>query len=124
MVFSAILSACQSGETAMTCGNYSLSEGEFKYYLSTYKGKFATIYSDFDDSEKFYSSEIGNNGETAGEYLFNTVVNSVKMTLAANALFDEYGLELSDSVIQTVDDYIDDYIEEYAGGNKNSFKTN
>ncbi len=109
--------SCGAGEAVMTCGEHSVSEDEFKYYLATYKGKFATVYSDFSDTEAFYNSEFSD-GRTVEDYLFDTVVESVKMTLVANALFDEYNLQLSESTEEMIDEYIDSMIEDMAGGDK------
>ncbi len=116
--------SCESADerpTVMTCGNYSIDENDFTYYLATYKGKFARMYSDFDDSEDFYSSPVDEDGATMEDYLFDTTVDSVKMTLAGCALFDEYELELADSIYDAVDDYIDALLEDYMGGDEEAF---
>lgn len=117
----AILASCQAKEAVMSCGNHSITEGEFKYYISTYKGQFARIYSDFSDSEDFYSKPAYDSGISLGEYLYDIAVKNIKMTLVANSLCDEYGLKLNNSAVKTIDDYIDDYISEYSNGNKNAF---
>ena len=120
------LASCENTEseenlTVMTCGNYSIDEDDFTYYLSMYKGKFAKMYSDFSDTDAFYSTVIDDEGTTTEKYLFDMAVDSVKMTLAGNVLFDEYELELVDSVYDAVDEYIDGLIEDYAGGDEDAF---
>jgi len=111
----------EKNSTVMTCGNYSIDEDDFTYYLATYKGKFAKLYSDFSDSKEFFDSVIDDEGTTTEKYLFNMTVDSVKMTLAGNALFDEYELGLSDYVYEAVDEYIDALIEDYSGGDEDAF---
>ena len=107
----------------MTCGNYSIDEDDFTYYLATYKGKFAKMYADFSDSKEFFDSVIDDDGTTTEKYLFDMTVDSVKMTLAGNALFDEYELALADSVYDAVDEYIDALIEDYMGGDEEAFES-
>ena len=121
-----LLTSCGDDETSesatlMSCGSYSIDEDDFTYYLATYKGKFAKMYSDFSDRGEFYDSVIDENGTTTEEYLFDMTVDSVKLTLAGNALFDEYGLELVDEIYDAVDEYIDSLIEDYAGGDEDAF---
>ena len=116
--------SCESADERtpiMTCGNYSIDENDITYYLATYKGKFAKMYSDFDDSEDFYSSPVDEDGATMEDYLFDTTVDSVKMTLAGCALFDEYELSLADSIYDAVDEYIDALLEDYMGGDEEAF---
>ncbi len=119
LILIASFASCGAKEAVITCGKHSVSADEFKYYLATYKGKFATVYSDFSDTEDFYNSKFSD-GRTIEEYLFDTVVESVKMTLVANAMFDEYDLRLSESTEEMIDDYIDSMIEDMAGGDKNA----
>ena len=115
--------SCSKTPAAMMYGDSVITENEFRYYLATYKGNFSKTYSDFSDTDKFYNMELNEEGLTAGEYLYNTVLNNIKMTLICNELFENYDLKLSNSTIDTVDDYIDDFITEYASGNTNVFNS-
>lgn len=111
------LSSCSS-DAVMTYGKYSISENEFMYYLATYKARYAQTYSDFKNTHEYFSQVIGEDGGTAEEILYSAVIHNVKMTLVSEQLFDDYNLQLSRSVEDTINDYIDDFVTEYAEGSK------
>ena len=112
-----LFTSCAGGKSVMRFGGASINEGEFTYYLATYKARFASTYSDFKDNAAFYSQIIGE--KTAGEYLFDEVVHNVSMTLVCDALFSEYRLSLADSVQREVDEYVASFLDNSADGNKN-----
>lgn len=112
-----LLSACGRSADAMTWNGVSISENEFRFYLATYKARFAQTYSDFKDNEAFYRQTIGDG--TAEDFLFATVVNNVGYSLLCDGLFKQYGLSLSSSVTAAVDGYVDSFLNDYADGNKN-----
>ncbi|MBE6541926.1 MAG: hypothetical protein E7672_05720 [Ruminococcaceae bacterium] len=113
--------SCSSPAGVMSYGKSSITENEFRYYLATAKGNFSRTYSDYSDSASFFDMVIDDNGTTAEDFLLNSVLFNIKMTLICNELFDKYDLKLSDEVIDTVDNYIADFINEYADGNTNVF---
>lgn len=121
MLFGAV--SCTSSADAMTYGDSAITKNEFQFYLATYKARFAQTYSDFKDTSDFYSMELGDTGMTAEEFLFDAVVHNVKMSLICDKLFDDYGLKLSSSVAETIDDYLDDFVTEYANGSKTVFNS-
>lgn len=94
----------------MTFNDKTITAGEFGYYLANYKSRFAQVFTDFEDTDEFYDSEI--NGVNAEEYLFDMVVQNVKRTLVSEALFYENGLELNDSMIMDIEYYMDMLIYE------------
>lgn len=108
-------------EAVLTYNGISINEREFEFYLATYKGKFAQTYKDFKDNSSFYKEQIGD--YSAEEYLFESVVHNVSLTLVSEALFDKYKLKLPDSLKDSIDAYIDDFITEYADGSKNKFNS-
>ncbi len=112
------LVSCGGGAAVMEFGGASISEGEFQYYLATYKSRFAQTYSDFRDNEAFYRQPIGD--VTAEEFLFDAVVHNVSLSLLCDGLFREYGLSLPRAVEKEVDGYLDSFLEDYAGGSKNT----
>lgn len=115
--------SCASDVDAMTFGSSAITENEFQFYLATYKARIAQTYSDFKDTPDFYSMELGDTGMTAEEFLFDAVVHNVKMTLICDKLFNDYGLKLSSSVTNTIDEYLDDFVTEYANGSKTVFNS-
>ena len=110
-------SSCGKGADVMTYGGCGISENEFRFYLATYKARFAQTYTDFKDNEAFYRQTVGDG--TAEDFLFSAVVNNVSYSLLCDGLFRKYGLSLSSSVTAAVDDYVDSFLNDYADGNKN-----
>ncbi|MBO7405703.1 MAG: hypothetical protein J6V24_12130, partial [Clostridia bacterium] len=117
-VLALTLVSCGGGRAVMEYGGASITEGEFQYYLATYKSRFAETYSDFRDNEAFYRQPIGD--VTAEEFLFDAVVHNVSLSLVCDGLFKEYGLSLPRSVENDVDEYLDTFLEDYAGGSRNT----
>lgn len=116
-----LLTSCSSGEAVFTYKDSVITENEFTYYLATYKSRFAQSFTDFKDTSEFYSSQLGDTGMTAEEYLFETVVNNVKMSLICDAVAAEKGIKVPDSTVQTIDEYLADFVTEYSGGSKAQF---
>ena len=120
-VLTLAMTGCGAGETAMSFRGSEITENEYRFYLATYKANFRSMYTDFKDTDAFYESVLTEDGTTAGEYLNDAVRHNVQMTLICDGLFDEYGLKLSKSVTDTVDEYIGDFITEYSGGSRTAF---
>jgi len=116
-----LMSSCASGPAVLSYKDSVITENEFVYYLATYKASFLNTYSDFEDKAAFYSAPLGDTGMTGEEFIFESILRNVKMSLVCDALADEYGLAVNESTVQVIDDYIDDFIYEYAGGSKNQF---
>lgn len=116
-----ILTSCAAGEPVLTYKNSVITENEFTYYLATYKSRYLNTYSDFEDKASFYASELGDTGMTAEEFLFDSILRNVKMSLICDELAAENGLTVPESSVEIIDDYIDDFITEYSGGSKTQF---
>ncbi len=110
-----LLSSC-GGTAVMKYKGAQISENEFRFYLATYKARFAQTYADFKDNEAFYRQTMGDG--TAEDFLFASVLQNVGYSLVCDALFDEYGLSLSDDVLEDVDGYVDSFLYDLADGNK------
>lgn len=119
-----LLVSC-SGNTAMKYGSSSISENEFRYYLATYKGRYADTYRDFEDTHDYFATEVNDGGtmRTAEDILYSAVLHNVSMTLVSEEMFGEYKLSVPRSVEDTINSYIKDYITEYADGNRNLFNS-
>ena len=115
------LTGCGAGDAVMSFRGAEITENEYQFYLATYKSNFRSAYTDFKDTEAFYTSVLTEDGMTAGEYLNDAVRHNVQMTLICDALFDEYGLKLDRAVTDTIDEYLADFITEYSGGSKTAF---
>ncbi|MBQ4354215.1 MAG: peptidylprolyl isomerase, partial [Clostridia bacterium] len=55
------------------------------------------------------------------EFIFDSILTNVKMSLVCDALADEYGLTVSEDTTAVIDAYLEDFIEEYSGGSKTQF---
>jgi len=115
------LTACGAGEAVMSFRGTEITANEYRFYLATYKGNFRSSYTDFKDTDAFYTSVLTDDGMTAGEYLNDAVRHNVSMSLVCDALFDGYGLKLDRAVTDTIDSYLNDFITEYSGGSKTAF---
>ena len=113
-----ILPSCGRSAAVMTYGGCEITENEFRFYLATYKARFAQTYSDFKDNAAFYRQTLGDS--TAEDFLFDTVRHNVSYSLLCDGLFKQYGLSLPSSVTAAVDDYVDSFLNDYADGNKNA----
>ena len=115
------LTGCGAGEPVMSFRGSEITENEYQFYLATYKSQFRSAYTDFRDTDAFYTSVLTEDGLTAGDYLNGAVRENVQMTLICDGLFDEYGLKLDRAVTDTVDEYLADFVTEYSGGSKTAF---
>ena len=111
-----LLSSCGTGKAVMTYKGAKITENEFRFYLATYKARFAQTYSDFKDNAAFYRQSMGDG--TAEDFLFSAVVQNVGYSLVSDELFREYGLSLPASVTADVDGYVDSYLTDLAEGSK------
>lgn len=109
----------------MEYGSSSISENEFRYYLATYKGRYADTYSDFKDTHDYFTMTVNDEGvdRTVEDILYSAVLHNVSMTIVSEEMFKEYGLSVPKSVQDTINSYIKDYITEYADGNRNLFNS-
>ncbi len=97
----------------------TITESEFGYYLSLYKGRFSRAYADFSDTDEFYSSEFGST--TMEDYLLDTVVQNVKRTLISEALYSEQGFDDADLIAEDIGYYIESLVYERYGNDREAF---
>jgi len=114
LVLMTVLTSCNSasGETAMSYGKSTVSEGMYRYWATQFKAYVMSSFSDASDTDSFWDSEL-ENGMTMEEYTDAIVLANVKKNLVCMKLFDEYGLKLSDSAIASIDSDIADLTESY-----------
>ncbi len=113
-----LFTSCSSGEALLSYKDAVITENEFTYYLATYKANYLSAYTDFKDTADFYASQLGSTGMTGEEFVFDSILQNIKMTLVCQGLADEYGLQVSASTEGAIDDYIKSFTEDYAGGSK------
>ncbi len=120
LLFSCCLQGCGKDSSApvLTLGDVSISENVYHYWASTYKGDFLYRYEDVENTEDFWNGKLID-GMSAAEYFDAVILENVQYTLVCMQLFDEYGLVISGSEKESIQDLISDYLKEYAQGNRN-----
>ena len=96
--------------SAITFRDTSISENEYCYMMSYYKGLY--LYNYFgktSDDPTIWTSELAD-GVTIGDYLGALTVSNIMSAAVYIDLFDEYGLTLTNEEINSVDQYIDGLI--------------
>lgn len=111
LVIPFVLGGCSSRESALTYGKSSISEKEYQFYVASYKGSFAKTYTDFEDTEDFYTHPVGN--ITAGEQMNERVIQNTAILLICDDWFRELGLKMPKEAVKAVDDRIEDLSGQY-----------
>ena len=114
------LAGCAKDPIAFSYRDVEISTNMYRYWLSSYKGTFMYTYTDMNDTDAFWDSILYSD-VTAEEYMNRAVIDNVKRNLVCLALFEQYGLSLSDAAVAAVDAYIDELVQEYADGSRRSF---
>ncbi len=114
------LSACAKAPVALTYGESEITTNMYRYWLSSYKGRFLYTYTDMTDTDEFWDSILYDD-VTAEEYLNGVALENTKRTLICMELFDKYNLSMPASVLAEIDAYIDDLVNEYADGSRRAF---
>jgi len=107
----------RTGDAVMTYGDSQITENEFRYYLSYYKGVFLDSFTDMKDIPSYYRKTL-DNGQTMEEYLHQTVVDNVSMTLICMELFDKEDLAVSENMKKQISDNLEQLVEDYANGDE------
>lgn len=120
LFFTGCLQGCgkDSSPPVLTLGDVSISENVYHYWASTYKGDFLYRYEDVENTEDFWNGELID-GMTAAEYFDAVILENIQYTLVCMQLFEEYGLVISASEKESIQNLVSDYLKEYAQGNRN-----
>ncbi len=113
------LFGCSSlGEPMMTLGDSELSVNVVTLFLSRYKGMLSMSVS-ASNADSYWDTIVDNKlGTTNNDVHTEYGLNMAKTYLAALYVFEERGLELSDDIIDSVDERIDQLID--AAGSKSA----
>ncbi|MBE6543806.1 MAG: hypothetical protein E7675_05355 [Ruminococcaceae bacterium] len=103
-----------SKRSIYSVGDVSITDDLYRYWLSYYKSYYAKYFSDIEDTEEGWQKEV-TEGITAEKYVMDVVDKRMKMYAAALNLYEEYGLELSDSAKAEIASAIEGQIEYYGG---------
>lgn len=97
------LAACSSGKTVISgsndslpkgYGNYTLTEGMYRYWMISWKEYYIKNYADVEDTPEYWSA-MASDELTNEEYLTANIHTRILFYYAAQPLFDELGLKKS-----------------------------
>ena len=112
--------ACSSdgGEVVMEYEGYTVTEGMYLYWMKEWKDHYVSNYSDVEDTDAFWSS-LNESGVSNEEYITTNIKTRIRYYLIGQALFDQYGLELSDETLADIQADLDAQIEYF--GSKSEY---
>ena len=112
--------SCSSrgGEVVMEYNGYTVTEGMYLYWLKEWKDHYVQNYSDVSDTDAFWTA-LNESGVTNEEYITTNIRTRVRYYLIGQALFDQYGLELSDDAKTKIKDDLNAQIEYF--GSKSEY---
>ncbi|MBQ4054757.1 MAG: hypothetical protein IJD17_03505 [Clostridia bacterium] len=109
--------SCGEQEFVLKYDGRIMTKPEYSYWFSTIKTQMVSAYNNGIDSDEFWATEL-EDGLTYKDVLTDSVHTQISSILVSCALFDEYGLELDDDTVASIDadildkeDYIGDRIE-------------
>ncbi len=95
--------------------DFVIDKNFYTYWLARYKAVLMYTYSDFDDTEEFWSQNLGNG--SAYDVLTAYADETVKNYLVGVYLFSKYGLSMGDSKIQAIDSQLSEIVNDGYEGN-------
>lgn len=114
-------SSCKRERAVMRYETYTVSAAYYTYWLSRFKANFLTYYSDVEDSDAYYDSVIGENGETAEEVMTSLSDGRIMEYLIAEYLFDQSGLTVPEATAESLDALLDSVVAGAAAGDRKAF---
>jgi len=101
---------------------HKVTAAMYNYWAALNKAQYLYKYTDVKDTPEFWASAL-NEEETTAEYFDRITLDTVKASLIASKLFDDYGLSFTEKEKQGVKDFISDLIKEYANSNRSAMNT-
>ncbi len=119
------LAGCSStGKAAIELGDSEITLNMYMLLLSRMKGTVASINGTAALKDSYWDTVIdASAGKTQNDYYCDMVLESAKTYVAALHLFDELGLKLPASYIESIDEEIAELIEYDADGSKTAFNS-
>ena len=112
-----VLVSCKREEYVLKYDDHIMTKPEYSYWFSTIKTQMVSSYNNGIDSEEFWDTKT-EDGLTYEEILSDSIHTQISSILVSCALFDEYGLEIDEETLASIDadiqdkeDYIGDRIE-------------
>ena len=124
IMISTCFSGCSAkGKSLMTLGDSELSVNTFQLFLSRQKGILCSTYGFGAQAlnNSFWDTIMDASGTTYNDYYTDLVLENAKVYLAALECFNEKGLKLPDSYIETIDKDLKYVMDQDADGSKSAF---
>lgn len=124
----AVLLLCLSLPALCSCGKKAalendglkISEDVYRYWLSDFKARFVSNYSDIEDTEECWNRAT-DDGKTIGAYVEEYTLNYAKNALCALRIYRDQHLTLPDSKKKEIEEYIDGIIDYQYDGETSAF---
>ncbi len=111
----------QSSPVAVSIGDVKITSNMYCYWMSRYKAMFLYSYTgQTTDNQAFWTGEIAE-GVTVGSLLENIALSNIMTNAVCLKLFDDYGLQLTNDMLNSVDQTIDTMIQ--SAGSKASLNS-
>ena len=113
LLCTAVLVSCAETvkEPVMEYGGEKIPLEMYEFMLSRLKGSLARQGHDVSATSEFWGEMHGESGLTNEQYYTKAALDTCKNYLAALAIFEEEGMTLSESALESIDEEIDFYIE-------------
>lgn len=125
LALSCFVGCSSQGKTLMELDDNKISVNLFMLYLSRMKGMLCSSYS-FGSAaikDSFWDTVMSADGTTYNSYYTSSVLDNAKTYLSALYEFDQRGLELPKSTLESIDEKINGFIENDANGSKTEFNS-
>ena len=112
-LFTASLASCANEvkDPIMEYDGEGISLEMYEFVLSRMKGSLARLGYDVSATSSFWTEMHGDSGLTNEEFYTNAVIDTCKNYLAALAMCQEEGIELSDYTLEAIDEEIAFYVD-------------
>ncbi len=109
----ALVSCGDKNATVLSLDGVEFNEKAYAYWYTELKNYYVSSYSDIQDTEECWKTEISDLGITYGEFVDDKIRTQIRYYLAGNSLFKELGLSVPQSVTSTIDENIEDAINSF-----------
>lgn len=123
MMLSGLVGCSSMGKTLLEYEGAKISENTYMLFLSRIKGNLASASSFGTEAltSTFWETVVSSDGTTRAESYKKQVLEDSKFYVAVLRKFDELGLKLPESYIESIDKELDELLETDADGSKTAF---
>lgn len=112
-IFPLLVGCGENNQSVLSYDGIKIDQTAYEYWYIQLKDYYVDSYSDIVDEIPLWNSKMPDSDVTYGEYIDTKIRTQIEYYLAGNILFEQYDLDLSDTVIQNIDTDIDDGINSF-----------